>query len=347
MQLVSVIIPVYNAEQYITATVQSVLAQTYSNIELLIVNDGSSDRSIEICQEFQDNRIRILQQQNRGPSAARNLGIRHATGEFIAFLDADDLWLPEKLEKHIDHLNQSPEVGISFSRSAFIDSNNHPIHYYQMPKLTGITTAHLFCRNPISNGSAPIIRKQVLEEIRFWNEVNGELEDCYFDPNLLRSEDIECWLRIAIQTPWKIEGIPEALTYYRLNSSATSLSSSILKHLQDFEKMVEKTRLYAPEFIAKWENPCRAYQLRYLARRAVQMQDRELAIALTNRALATHWQILLHEPRRTVLTIAAAYLLWSAPPALYRALESLGFQMTGAMQKRQIRRDTRGNLWNH
>lgn len=339
MPNVSVIIPVYNAEASIAATVQSVLNQTYTDFELLIVDDESSDRSMEICQQFNDPRIRIFRQANRGPSSARNTGIRHATGNFIALLDSDDLWLPEKLEKHLQHLNQSPNVGISFSRTAFIDSVGNPLNYYQMPKLTGITTSYLFCRNPISNGSAPVIRRQVFADIRYEHEWQGELEDCYFDPDLLRSEDIECWLRISIQTHWQVEGIPEALTLYRVNSEGDSLSSSVLKHLDDFEKMIEKTRCYAPALIARWEAPCRAYQLRYLARRAIRRRDRKMAIALTHRALTTYWQIVLTEPRRTLITIAAAYLLWLIPPSLYRQIESIGFQLTGAMQKRRIRQD--------
>lgn len=339
MQKVSVIIPLYNTEAFIGKTVQSVLDQTYPNFEVLIVNDQSSDRSIEICQQFQDERIQILHQPNRGPSAARNLGIRHATGDFVAFLDSDDLWRPDKLEKQVAHLNQRPTVGISFTRSAFIDQTDKPLSYYQMPRLTDITLDHLFCRNPISNGSAPMLRREVLEAIQYSGTWQGEVETCYFDPDLLRSEDIECWLRIGLQTQWQIEGIPEALTLYRVSSGGSSLSSSVMKHLEDFEKMVAKTRLYAPDFIAQWEHLCRAYQLRYLARRAISRRDRTLALSLTHRALKTHWQILWHEPRRTLITIAAAYLLWLVPPALYRQIELLGLQITGKLQHRRIRRD--------
>jgi glycosyltransferase involved in cell wall biosynthesis len=132
MKKVSVIIPVYNVEKYISATVQSVLDQTYKNFELLIVDDGSPDRSIEICQQFDDPRIRIIRQPNRGVAAARNAGIRQAEGEYIALLDADDLWVPQKLEKHVEHLNSMPGVGVSFCRSAFIDPDDKPLGIYQI-----------------------------------------------------------------------------------------------------------------------------------------------------------------------------------------------------------------------
>src|SRR4028119_483182 len=104
MKKVSVIIPVYKVEKYVAATVQSVLQQTYKNFELLLIDDGSPDRSVEICQQFTDPRIKIISQTNRGLAGARNTGIRHAQGDYIALLDGDDMWLPNKLEKHIEHL---------------------------------------------------------------------------------------------------------------------------------------------------------------------------------------------------------------------------------------------------
>ncbi|MGL5077637.1 MAG: glycosyltransferase family 2 protein, partial [Waterburya sp.] len=117
MKLVSVIVPVYNVEDYIAQTINSVLNQTYPHFELLIIDDASPDRSLEICQQFRDPRIKIISQKNRGLAGARNTGIRHAQGDYLAFLDSDDLWLPEKLAQHIQHLESAPQVGVSFSRS--------------------------------------------------------------------------------------------------------------------------------------------------------------------------------------------------------------------------------------
>ena len=337
MKKVSAIIPVYGAEKYVAATVQSVLDQTYKNFEVLIIDDASPDRSIEICQQFTDPRIKIIRQQNRGLAGARNTGIRHAQGDYLAFLDADDLWLPEKLEKHVEHLENSPAVGVSFSRSAFIDEAGNPLGIYQMPKLTGLTPGYVLCRNPISNGSTPVIRREVFEAIRFQDNLYGTVEDFYFDDNFIHQEDIECWIRIAIQTDWQIEGIPEALTLYRVNSGG--MSAKLLKNIEYWERMIEKTRTYGPEVVAKWENPARAYQLRYLARRAVTLKDSSVAIQLLHRALATHWRILLEEPRRTLLTLSAAYLLRLLPEPFYYQLESLALKMTEFTQRRRILQD--------
>lgn len=334
MKKISVIIPVYKAEKYIAATVQTVLEQTYKNFEILIIDDGSLDQSIEICQQFTDPRIKIIRQENRGLAGARNTGIRHAQGKYLAFLDADDLWLPEKLEKHVEHLENSPDVGISFSRSAFIDEAGCSLNTYQMPKLKEITAPYLLCRNPIGNGSAPVIRREVFEAIRFQDNIHGNEEDFYFDENFRQSEDIECWLRISIQTDWQIEGIPEPLTLYRVNSGG--LSANLLKQLDSWEKVIEKTRSYAPELITQWEKLARAYQLRYLARRAVTFKAGPKAVELSHRALSTNWRILLEEPRRTLLTLAAAYSLWLLPQPLYHQMQDLALKVTGATQRRRI-----------
>jgi glycosyltransferase involved in cell wall biosynthesis len=334
MKKVSVIIPVYKVEKYIASTVQSVLDQTYENFELLIIDDGSPDKSIEICQQFNDPRIRIIQQNNQGVSAARNNGIRHATGDYIAFLDGDDIWLPEKLEKHVQHLESSPKVGVSFSRSAFIDQTGKPLDIYQMPKLKNITPVLTLCRNPIGNGSVPVIRREVFEQMRLPIKPDGGGGYYYFDEQLKNMEDVECWLRICLKSDYETEGIPEALTLYRVNLQGAS--TNVSEHLESLEKVLEKTRSYAPEVIQQCENAARAYQLRFLARRLVSLRNGKEAVKFAHRAVATHWRILLDEPRRTFLTFAAAYSLWLLPQSFYKQMENLAFMLTGAAQKRRI-----------
>jgi glycosyltransferase involved in cell wall biosynthesis len=337
MKKASIIVPVYGVEKYIAATVQSLLEQTYQNFEIILIDDASPDHSIEICQQFSDSRIKIIHQQNRGLAGARNTGIRHAEGDYIAFLDGDDLWLPEKLAKHVEHLENSPEVGVSFSRSALIDSAGNSLNTYLMPKLTDITVENLFRSNPIGNGSAAVIRRQVLEEIRFQDSLYGTVEDFYFDDRFRRSEDIECWLRIAIQTSWKIEGIPEALTLYRVN--AEGLSANLLKQLESWEQVLEKVRSYAPELIEEWGNLGTAYRLRYLARTAVRLKDGTMAVDFMHRAIATSKHILLEEPRRTLRIWFASYLLYLLPQSLYGHLENSAAKAAGLIQKRRIQKE--------
>lgn len=334
MKLVSVIVPVYNVEDYIADTVQCVLDQTYPHFELILVDDGSPDRSVEICQQFDDPRIKIIRQENQGANAARNEGIRQAKGEYLAFLDSDDLWLPEKLEKHVEHLERSPKLGISYSRSAFIDEESNPLGIYQMPKLTNLTIGDLICRNPISNGSCPVIRKQVFEDIKFEDNLYGKPENFYWDECLQGSQDLDCWFRIALQTKWKIEGIPENLTLYRINSEG--ISAKLLKKQDSWEQVIEKTRSYAPKVVAQWENAARAYHLRYLARRAVTLRDGKMARQLVNEAIASHPTMFFEEPLRTSVTLGAAYTLSLLPQSLYQPLESMAMKARGSNQHRQI-----------
>ncbi|MEL6460498.1 MAG: glycosyltransferase family 2 protein [Cyanobacteria bacterium J06641_2] len=323
MKKVSVIIPVYNAEKYIAATVQSVLSQTYKNFEIIIVDDGTPDNSVKICQKFNDSRIRIIHQANRGLPGARNTGIRHAQGDYLAFLDADDIWLPEKLEKHVEHLNSSPTVGISFCYSAFINEQGNSTGICQKPrKLYDITPSYVLCRNPVGNGSAAVIRREVFEDIKFQDNLYDTLEDFYFDERLRRAEDIECWLRISIRTHWRHEGIPEVLTCYRITTSG--LSANALTQLRALEEVVEMTRSYAPDIIARCEKAAKAYHLRYTVRRLVSLGDGLTAAKLFNQVLANHWRILLEEPIKTVLTGVAAYILWLLYP-LRIAIKNLQF----------------------
>jgi glycosyltransferase involved in cell wall biosynthesis len=340
MQLVSVIVPVYNVEAYLADTIRSVLAQTYTNFEMIIVDDGSTDGSLDIARGFSDPRIKIVRQTNRGLAGARNTGIRNAQGEYLAFLDADDLWLTQKLALHVRHLQQNPQVGVSFCRSSFIDDTGNPLGINQMPKLTEITLEHLLCRNPIGNGSAPVIRREVFAAIEFSQNRYGSEETFYFDEDFRSSEDIECWVRIMAKTDWQIEGIPETLTLYRVNNQG--LSANVDKQFDSWSRMLEKTREYAPELIADWGNKAKAYQYRYLARRAVRSQDINRAFELLGCALQTHWQIIIEEPRRTLITVAAVGLLKLLPPQLYKSLEAIAIKTTGRMQARKIQRQSSG-----
>ena len=109
MGRVSIIIPFHDVADYLAEAIRSTLAQTYQDFELLLVDDGSKDGSLEVCRSFLDQRIRVFSQQHRGLAAARNVGIRNSTGELIAFLDGDDSWLPEKLERQLRALDNAPD----------------------------------------------------------------------------------------------------------------------------------------------------------------------------------------------------------------------------------------------
>jgi glycosyltransferase involved in cell wall biosynthesis len=119
MPTISVIIPTYNAERTVLKTVESVQKQTFSDIEIIIINDGSTDRTLELVQSIKDQRLKIFSYENGGLPVARNRGISQATGEFISFVDADDLWTPDKLELQLTALQQHPEAGADYSWTSY------------------------------------------------------------------------------------------------------------------------------------------------------------------------------------------------------------------------------------
>ncbi|ABZ76074.1 glycosyl transferase family 2 [Shewanella halifaxensis HAW-EB4] len=347
---VSVVMPIYNVEAFVADAINSVLAQSFDDFELILINDCSQDNSLSICKQFTDPRVRIIEhQQNQGLAAARNTGIRHALGQYVAFIDSDDMWHSEKLQQHVSHLDNAPEVGISFSRSLFMNYQGQKINVYQMPQLTNIKAKDLLCRNPVGNGSAPVIRHETLSDIQYQSPSKGlassksqalnksNAHNCYFDENFRQSEDIECWLRIVTTTHWKIEGIPAPLTFYRLNDQG--LSSDLNKQYASWEKMICKAKGYAPELLAQHENKARAYQLRYIARQAIRNKDGKEAVKYLHLALKTAPSIIQAETGRTLATMSAAYLLKLLPLNLYRVCEDLAQRILGRIQASKINRD--------
>lgn len=319
-KLVSVIIPVYKAEDFVAKTIRSVLRQTYQELEVIIVDDGSPDRSIDVCRQFEDPRIKIVQQANRGLAGARNTGIRNSTGDYVALIDADDLWTIDKIEKHVEHLETSSEIGVSFSYSELIDENDKSTGLKQIPtKIKDITPPYILRRNPIGNGSTPVFRREVFKDIEFKANLYGTEETFYFDENFKRAEDVECWLRIAVETKWGCEGIPECLTLYRVNPGG--LSASVLLQYEYLEKIIDKYNKAYPEIFADVVSLAKAYFQRYIARRAVSMRDGALAVKMLHRSLASDLRILFEEPGKTLVTMGAAYFLYLVPIKLYIQIE--------------------------
>ena len=145
---VSVIIPAYNQADFLGAAIQSVLAQTYPNFEIVVVDDASTDLSIEVVKQFDDPRIKLLMhEENRGLPASRNTGMRASLGEFIAFLDADDIFHPEKLESHVAFLDNNPDVGVSYNNRFNLNYSANTIRNLWHPPAE-VNLADLVCGFP-------------------------------------------------------------------------------------------------------------------------------------------------------------------------------------------------------
>ena len=152
MPKASVIIPAYNAMAYLPETLDSVIAQTFTDFEVLIINDGSSDNIVEWASQIQDSRVRLISQANQGLPGARNTGIWHSKGEYLAFLDADDIWESSKLAKQVECLDKNLDVGMVSSLVSAIDPNGNLIHIYHLPKFGNDIKRELFRSNIIFCG---------------------------------------------------------------------------------------------------------------------------------------------------------------------------------------------------
>jgi glycosyltransferase involved in cell wall biosynthesis len=211
LPLVSIITPVYNGSQYLSAAIESALAQTYKNFELLIVNDGSTDNSADIIRPFlKDSRVIYIEQKNAGVAAARNTALKQARGKYIGFLDQDDLWFKNKLELQIAALEKDGSLALVHSRQDFIDSHGNKIKYDWITGGEGYCFRENFIKNRIAVLTV-LIRKNIIDEIGFFNE------------QLSGADDYEMWLRVTLKYP--IKYIDQSLAFYRFHDSNVSKDS--------------------------------------------------------------------------------------------------------------------------
>jgi glycosyltransferase involved in cell wall biosynthesis len=217
MPRVSVIVPAYNAAQYLPASLDSVIAQTYRDWEVIVVDDGSSDNTQTVLASYRarlNDKIRCIHQANRGPSAARNAGIRTARGEVIAMLDADDIWLPSRLERSVQELDRDANVGLVHARVARINQQGFVIDepFANRKYLAGRISHYIYTRRAHIMCPTVTFRKCSVD-------TNGA-----FDETLHAAEDRDLWFRIARK--FKVAYIDEILAQYRLSPASLSKDNS-------------------------------------------------------------------------------------------------------------------------
>ncbi|ARN82075.1 glycosyltransferase family 2 protein [Methylocystis bryophila] len=328
MPKVSVIIPLYQSERYICETLRSVQAQTFTDFEIVVVDDGSSDRGPALAKDFDEPRLRVVHQENRGLAGARNGGIAHAKGQYLAFLDADDHWTPSKLERHVEQLDSDAEIGVSFSASALMDDDAKDMGLVQKPIGSMFDVISVFSRNPVGNGSAPVIRRETLDAIAFFDGERDRL--CWFDESFRQSEDIECWTRIAATTDWKFGYVDAPLTRYRVNRHG--LSANVETQLATWRRFRGKVALYAPDVEACAGKSAEAYQLHSLARRAIRSSQFAQGLKLATTAVKLEPRMLLVEPVRTLCTLAAGVAGVLLPAATVDKMARVAICCAGAIR---------------
>ncbi len=212
---ISVVIPVHNCDRYLAEAIQSVLDQTYPVHEIIVVDDGSTDRSATIAQQF--SQVKVVTQTHQGAAAARNLGIRVATGKFIAFLDSDDVWLPEKLDRQMQAFMTDPTLDLVFTY----------VQQFMSPELDSIVQSQRFCPEQPVIGQIPtttIVRRSCFQRI-------GE-----FDPKLRIGEFID-WMARGQESGIMSITLPETLARRRIHTTNSGIQRRDSR--QDYVQLVK------------------------------------------------------------------------------------------------------------
>jgi glycosyltransferase involved in cell wall biosynthesis len=248
MPLISVIIPAYNAQTTIQKTIESVLNQTFTDFELLVIDDGSQDATLEVVERISDQRLKVFSYPNAGVSATRNRGLAKATGELITFLDADDLWTPDKLEAQLDALKANPQAAVAYSWTDYIDECDRILYPGAHVTANGDVYTKLLLSDFLENGSNALIRREALID------VGG------FDEALCGPEDWDLFLRLAAK--YQFVAVPRPQILYRL--STNSISFNLARQEAQCLKVLEREFDRVPASLAHLKQQSLANLYQYL-----------------------------------------------------------------------------------
>ncbi|NEQ79824.1 MAG: glycosyltransferase family 2 protein [Moorea sp. SIO2I5] len=296
MPKVTVVIPAYNAMEYLPKTVESVLAQTLADFELLIINDGSSDHIVQWASQIADPRVKLISQENQGVSVARNTGIAQAQGKYIAFLDADDLWKPTKLEKQVSCLEEYPEAGLVYTWTALVDQQGKPTKSVIAFHQEGNVWEQILVVDMIGNGSSVMVRRSCFETVGM------------FDPNLSSAADRDMWIRIAANYLFAV--VKEPLTLWRQHPS--SMSKRREEMIQDSRQAIEKNFQSVPSELLYLRNRSYSYLNLYQAWNSVDQGNYKEAIHFRRQAFL-HYPQMGYSESYIRLSLAIILIRWFGP----------------------------------
>jgi glycosyltransferase involved in cell wall biosynthesis len=237
MPTISVLIPAYNAQRTILETINSVRQQTFKDIEIIVIDDGSGDRTVELLESIQDERLKVYSYPNTGVATARNRGIEHASGEYISFIDADDLWTEEKLEKQLEALQKNLEAGVAYSwMICMVETDNRAENttFFSGKKVTftGNIYSQLLLEDFIGSGSNILARRQAIQSV---GKFDSSLESC---------EDWDYCLRLAAR--WDFALVPQHQIIYRQIAGLENISSKTSRMERVGIATIEKAYKAAP-----------------------------------------------------------------------------------------------------
>jgi len=296
---------VRNCESFVAAAVRSVLAQTFTEFELIVVDDGSTDETARVLARIRDPRITFVAAAHRGSAAARNTAISLASGAFLAFLDGDDLWDRAHLAEHVAALGTNPDAVMTFSLSRIIDADGHhvPIPARRVKGRFGFES--LLRDNVIGNGSAVVARRSALPEGGF----NESLTACV---------DYDLWLRFALGLENGVLCVPSVLTSYRRREG--QVSGDWRRMQAGWEKMMLSIAPLAPSVSDETMRSAESNWYRYLAFVAYERGEESEALSLLSRSLRVNPALALTNSKTWLLggAIVSSVIL---PDATHRVVE--------------------------
>lgn len=254
MSLISVIIPVFNSEKTIKTTIASVLNQTFDDLELIVIDDGSKDSTLSVVSNIKDPRLKVFSYENAGVANSRNRGFSHASGEFISFLDADDLWTPDKLELQLKALQENSLAAVSYSWVDYIDQSGQFLRAGNHIIANGDIYKTILVHNFLENGSNPLIRMPAFAE------TDG------FKQHLSSSADWDMWIRLAARHYFVC--VPHPHVLYRMSNN--SMSSNVVKMEAVSLEVIEDAFNQAPKSMQYLKRNSIATLYHYLTFKAVE-----------------------------------------------------------------------------
>ncbi|MGD9763479.1 MAG: glycosyltransferase family 2 protein [Candidatus Binatia bacterium] len=318
----SVVVPCFDVGALAAHAVASALAQSMDALEVIAVDDGSTDDTLRHLLGIEDTRVTVVTQANRGLAAARNTGIRHARAPFIGFLDGDDLWFPDKAAKHLSVMDAELDVGLTFSHSAYLHEDGSPTGQYLMSRCRRPTTRDLVRRNHVGNGSTAIVRRECFARAGL------------FDESLASCEDAEMWTRLSVFTPHALQLVPEPLTGYRIR--AASQMHTFDTYIAGSRDYLERYRAYVPGYTARRARETYARHLRVLSRKAFSSGQVELSRAILIEALR-HSPTMAMRDLRACAMVGLHALALALPPRARQAPYRLGRRMLRGAYARLVR----------
>jgi hypothetical protein len=237
---VGVVVPMFNAQRTVGATLTSICRQTYQALDIIVVDDGSTDLSASIVASYaeKDRRIRLLRQPNAGVAAARNTGAASTDAEFLAFVDADDLWAPSKIALQVRALQEGgPLAGLAYCWFAHIDEEGRVFSLHNRPDADGHVLQRMCRNNFVGNGSSMLVRRSAFEQA-------GQFDPSLRARNAQGCEDLLMCLRVAEHYEFRV--VPQHLVGYRISN--TNMSSDVMQMLRSCEIVLAEFREKYPQY---------------------------------------------------------------------------------------------------